>query len=159
MRRMSLLLLSTTLALVASACAGLKPAATADGTVSPSASPITTTFAPGDAGKVIRVNVGGQLVFQPPGSRQYGSIVAWAVVSYPKNILSLENGESRQPPFRFLVQRPGTGTIQITFGPKCLGGPRPGQGPDCPLLGPASAAPIDAPIQLYNFPIRAFAGL
>ena len=147
-------------ALLVSACgARLTPTGTERPTAPPSASLITTTFGPGDAGKVIRVNVGGQLVFRPSNNSRYGSIVVWTIVSYPKNILSLVGTETKDPPFRFDVQRPGTGVIQITFGAKCVGGPRPGQGPDCPLLGPPSAAPMDAPIQLYNFPIKAFAGL
>src|SRR2546425_3012364 len=95
----------------------------------------TVTIGPQDVGKTITLGAGDILVFSASTNSPSPSAVAWRLVSYPKNLITLLS-RSSTPPFRFRALHPGTGLLELSQGPVCGSpGPLKGNSMQCPVAG------------------------
>jgi hypothetical protein len=114
----------------------------------------TVTIGPADAGKTITLRVGDTLVFAVASSPSPGA-TRWLLVSYPKNLMSLLP-PIQAPPYRFKAQHAGTGTLELSQGPRCGSpGPAKGDSMQCPVFGDMNQAEILS--RLASFHLRILA--
>jgi hypothetical protein len=110
------------------------------------------TMTPADSGKTVVLGAGDTLIFMvptPPPNR-----LAWRIVSYPRNLISLLSGSAR-PPFRFRALHAGTGDLRLGSGPPC-GGPGPLAAGDqqCPVVGDSELGPPGFANRLLVFHLK-----
>jgi hypothetical protein len=146
---------------IALGLSGLLVASCAGGTAISGGSPggggsgATVTIGPADAGKTITLRVGDTLVFAVAGSSPSPGASRWLLVSYPKNLISLLP-PIQTPPFRFKAQHAGTGTLELSQGPRCGSpGPAKGDSMQCPVFGDMNQAEILS--RLASFHLRILA--
>ena len=146
------------IALLVTSCAGVTPAS------GPSPSGIgpgkgyggTVTIGPQDAGKTVTLGAGDILVFAASTSSPSPRAMAWRLVSYPKNLITLVS-RSSTPPFRFRALHQGTGLLELSVGPRCGSpGPLKGDSMQCPVAGPMNEG-AGIPERLITFPLHVLA--
>jgi hypothetical protein len=112
------------------------------------------TLRPADTGKTVVLGAGDTLVFTVTGASASPRPLAWHIVSYPKNLLTLISRSTRAP-FRFRALHAGEGDLRLSTGPPC-GGPGPLAAGDqqCPVTGDSEMGPPGFATRLLVFHLK-----
>jgi hypothetical protein len=150
--------------LLAAACAGVSGPqgdtgnGAGDGTTPSGSAGATVVVGPDQSGTSVSLAVGMTLVFLPSGATATSGLLGWRVLSYPKGLIAF-TAEQGKPPFHFVAQHAGAGTLEVMFGPLCGElGPNAGAAADCPLTrGGSGAGPAGIATRLYTYDLTVVA--